>query len=284
MADINETLDAYDDYLRISTKSSLSTIKKYRSVVRHFLLQCHMEFNLKTINAWIATQNRNKSTYIYKYALQHFLNSIGKKNLGDQLVSAKKKPRMKVFNYIPKDRLEKIINSLEGDFKRIAFLQFKTGARISTILTLRAENIDFNISPDFVYIKTGIGKSLSKRSKEVTLRLSKKYEPLFRSWIPKHWGFIFLHDAEKLTDEELLAKVENVRRQYDDKLAEAGKWHNVDGFSSHYLRHLYADYYLKAGGDPIYLQKLMGHSDIKTTMGYVSVTDLMAERTLKMME
>jgi len=39
----------------------------------------------------------------------------------------------------------------------------------------------------------------------------------------------------------------------------------------HILRHTFATHYIKNGGDPFSLQRLLGHSDIKTTMIYVNL-------------
>ena len=39
----------------------------------------------------------------------------------------------------------------------------------------------------------------------------------------------------------------------------------------HILRHTFATHYIKNGGDPFSLQRILGHSDIKTTMIYVNL-------------
>ena len=39
----------------------------------------------------------------------------------------------------------------------------------------------------------------------------------------------------------------------------------------HLLRHTFATHFIKNGGDPFSLQRLLGHSDIKTTMIYVNL-------------
>jgi integrase len=261
------------------------TIDRYTKVVRRFLLAHNMQFNIDSMNKWLTEQNRNKSTYQYKYALKHFLLSLGRKDLAEQIAKAKKQQRKKVFKYVEKETMERIINTLTGVFKKMAFLQLKTGARFSEIATIRAENIDFNIHPTVIYIKIGVNKSLTKGSKERNLKISKKYEHLLRKWISKPWGYIFLDQkCETYTDKQLLTHLENIRRYYDKELNKAGSWHNIDALSSHSLRHIYADYFLKAGGDPIYLKNAMGHSKLDTTLGYVSIDDRKVDEVINRME
>ena len=284
-SDPSVAINNFRDYLTTSTTMSPRSIQKYVSIVRRFLLDCNMSFNLSTINTWISQNNRSKSTYVYKYALKRFLLSLGKKQMAESLVPAKKHPRKKVFKFIPKETLSQIINSLEPKYKALALIQFKTGARVSEVLTIRAENIDFDINDNFIYITIGVNKSQTKGSKERIIKFSKKYESFLRSYIRRPFGYLFLPEsAESLPSEKLIRLIENNIKYYDSALSKIGKWHHIDGFSSHYLRHLFADHFLKAGGDPVYLQKALGHEKIDTTMRYVSIEDSMVEDTMLRME
>jgi integrase len=282
---IDEALQQFEDYMKINTSSSHLTIKKYKGVVRRFLLYCGMSFDVNKINEWLTKVSKDKNCNYYRYALQHLLISVGREDLVSGISKSRAKPRQKVFRYVPKETMQKIINSLDGVYQKIAFLQLKTGARVSEIITLRAENIDFGINPSLIQIKIGVNKSLSKRKKEKTLYLSKKYEDLLKSWIIRPFGYIFLpNEYEPLNEEQIFPKIETIRREFDRKLAELGKWNHIEGLSSHYLRHLFSDYFLKAGGDPVYLQKALGHARMDTTMGYVSIAEQMVQKVIMGME
>lgn len=284
---ISEVLGKYEDYLNISTSASFRTVKKYVGVIRRFLLTTNMEkININDINQFLYDNTKNKRCNYYKYAFKHFLVCLGRKDLIDKLATMSKKPRKKVFKFIPKETMQKVINSLPGIYQKLAFLQLKTGARVTEIMTLRAENFDFNIDDRMIYIKVGVNKSLSKRNKEKNLYLPKKYEHLILRWLNcRTFGYVFLpHDYETMSEEVLHTKLDSLRREYDRKLAEAGKWYHIDGLSSHYLRHLFADYFLKAGGDPVYLNKAFNHSKMETTMEYVSIEDQMVKKTIEAME
>ena len=283
---IDQLLEMFDDYLKISTTNSISTNENYHRVARAMLLDNNLEWsNIEKINAWIARKSKDKNTYHYRFAIKHFYISQGRKDLSELVVATRRPKRKKVFKFIEKSVLQEMINNLPAKYRKIAFLQVKTGARIGSVLTLRAENIDYNIREKLIYIKIGVGKSLSKRDKEITLRLSKKYENLLKGWTPRPYGFMFLKpECESMDESDLRKNVDNFRRQYDRELNKVGKDKGIEGFSSHYLRHLFADYFLKSGGDALYLKQLFGHAKFETTLGYVSIQDKMADEALIKME
>lgn len=284
--EIEDKIKNFEDYLTINTNSSFLTIKKYKAVIRRFLLTTNLSFSIDNINNWLIEVSKKKNCNYYKYAFKHFLISIGRKELIDKLPMIRKKPRKKVFPFIPKETMNKIINSLSGLHQKLAFLQLKLGARVTEIMTLRAENIDFRINPKMIQIKVGINKSLTKRNKEKTLYLSKKYETLIHKWLNgKTFGYIFLKpEFEHYDEETLITKLDSIRRDYDNKLTKTGEWYHVNALSSHYLRHLFADYFIMAGGNPIYLKDLLGHSKMDTTLDYISINNLEAQKVLLQME
>jgi len=285
MKDIKDILLEFEDYLKVSTTSSITTIKKYKSILRLFLLDTDMKLTMTKINTWISEKNRTKNTYVYKYAIKHFLESIGKRSWAEKLIVAKRSKRKKTFKYIAKSTIEKILNGIPKKYQGLALLQYKTGVRYSEAATIRAESIDFEINDKFISIQIGKSKSLTKGSKERTINLHKKYETYLRRYIKKNFGYIFLPEkCEDLSDEKIIGYLNNMLTDYNEHLNKVGNYYHVDGLSSHYLRHLFSDNFLKAGGDPVYLQKALGHSDIRTTMGYVSVQSQMVEKALMNME
>jgi integrase len=286
VTDIKEVLKTYEDYLRISTNSSPLTVQKYMSTVRKYLLDTAVAHtDIQKMNEWISNNNRVKSTYAYKYALKHLLLCYGDKQGAIDLVSPKKRPRKKIFNFVAKGTMQNVLNALPGIYRKLAFMQIKTGVRFQEAATIRAENIDFEISPTLIYITIGVNKSLTKGSKERKIRLSKKYASLIASWMPRKFGYLFLDTkCEHMSQEELYIHLDTMRRYYDRELEKAGRMYGAESLSSHYLRHLFADYFLNSGGDPIYLQQVLGHKKLDTTMGYVSIADKRADEALLKME
>jgi len=282
ISEIEKLLIDYRDYLESNTNCSVQTISKYYNAVRQMLLNTSCKWDdIKTVNSWLSKKSKESNVYLYRYAIKHFYLANGRKSLGEDLINPKPKKREKVFKYIKKETVQQIINQLPVKYRKLAFLQYKTGARVGSILTLRAENIDFDLHDKLIYITIGVNKSLSKGSKEIKLRLSKDYEMMLRSWISKPFGYLFLSEKfENYDDETLMKKLDTIRRSYNDSLARIGRFHEISGLCSHYLRHLFADNFLKSGGKIEYLQLILGHSKVETTMRYVSIGDQMADEAI----
>lgn len=282
---ITEVLDQMREYMDIRTNTAESSKRKYFRITRLFLLGTGMKFTINDINIFIKSSNKGKNCYNYKYAFKHFLASIGKPQLYNNLVSVRRKPRKKVFKYIPKPKLQRMINMLPKKYRFMAVLQYKTGTRFQEVATIRAENIDFDISPKLIYIRIGVNRSMTKGSKERKIRIVKKYEDMLRSQVSTPFGYIFLKKEFESYDEiEIITPLDTIKRGYNDNLNRVGNMEGVPGFSSHYLRHLFADEFILAGGTVDQLKNIMGHKNMDTTLEYVSVGEAMADVTLLKME
>jgi integrase len=284
---VKEVVEIYVDYLKINTKSADLTVNKYKNIVRRYLIDSLVKYDdVKAMNEWLTQKNKDKSTYAYKYALRHLLMAFGKNEDADEhMAIARKMPRKKVFHYVPKTTVKNIINALPGELKKLAWIQVKMGARFREAATLRVENMDFKKHDQLIYIYIGVNKSQAKGSKRRSLRVSQKYAPMLRSWIKRPFGYLFLDPKyENVTPKELNTHLESLNRKFDEELERVGRAFGVEALSSHYLRHIFADYFIESGGDPVYLQEVFQHAKIETTMGYVSTASKKADEALLRME
>jgi len=284
--DFQKSLDQFKEYLDLNADNlALSTQIKYYKILRHFLLSCREEWTIEKINQFISSSNKLKDCYIYTYAFVPFLVSQGRKDLIDSLITVKRRPRKKVFRFVDKEIAAKIINKLSPKYRYIALLQIKAGARFREAATIRIENIDFNKGDKLIYITVGAGKGKSKGDKQGYIYLSKRYESLLRSLITRPFGYLSLEDrVEGFSEEQLDSYLNNMLRKYDRELNTLGLNEGIEGFSSHYLRHLFGDYFQKAGGSIFELQKLYRHARIDTTLGYSSLGESSAIDRLSNME
>jgi integrase/recombinase XerD len=138
----------------------------------------------------------------------------------------------------------KFIKQIHKDIlSRFLFSCF-TGLRISDIKNLKSENISNNIL-FFTSIK-------SNTIQRVQMNLS----------------------AQKYIDPVYLFHGDYTEEYFNRELKEIAKFLNINKkISFHVSRHTFATNYLICGGNVVNLQKILGHSEIKTTMLYVHIVD-----------
>lgn len=285
MEAIEEYIDPFKNYLELNENLSILTKDKYVSCVRKFLLECGQSLTMKKINEYV-----KKKAQQDKYAIKKFFISIDKQHIADKLVTPRKKNRERDYKYIPKEKINRLVNFLTGKYKYMAFFQYKTGCRVHEVLTLRIEYFDFDKDDQVIHIDIGGGKSLTKGNKKRTIMLykgkNKEYERLVRRLFRgRTFGYLFLNEgAEFLKGKPLVNVVENQRRYYNIALGKAGKYFSIERFSSHYFRHLFADEFRKKNKDITYLKDVLGHSKLDTTLTYVSITHDQARNGIILME
>ncbi|MEZ5428744.1 MAG: tyrosine-type recombinase/integrase [Pyrinomonadaceae bacterium] len=152
----------------------------------------------------------------------------------------------RLLNYRPKTFAQKRLYAM------ICFA-FDTGARIEEILNLRREDIDFD---NLLVLVTGKG------DKERILPISIECR--------KHlYKFLRLHEYQMA-----FPKRNGERQSYRTALQlfkTLCKKLHITGVrtSWHTIRHTMASHYVRDGGNVLYLQRILGHSDLSVTKIYV---------------
>lgn len=134
-----------------------------------------------------------------------------------------------------------------------------TGIRSRTLLNLKVKDLDFNNGTIFL--------EKTKTSKQYYIPMSSALKQTL-----KHYLSLFDHDmdsyvflslyGEQLTRESLKQTI----RDYNLK-------HGVSKTSVHLFRHTFAYNYLRNGGNVIFLQQILGHSNLETTKMYLHITN-----------
>jgi site-specific recombinase XerD len=128
-----------------------------------------------------------------------------------------------------------------------------TGIRIDEALTLQRSKIDLDNMLLTVY-----GKGRKERVVPFSVELRKVL-----------WKFLTMHPNELVFSNRDGGKLRyrNMLRDLQTRAADLG----ISGkkISFHQFRYGYALNFIREGGDPFHLQRLMGHSSLATTMGYV---------------
>ena len=206
----------------------------------------------------------------------------------------------KRIKHYSREQVKKLYSAVKDDifFYTVLKLTLSTGLRRGEVLGLSWDDIDFDNM--IIYIrrqvtkteeygttfKDGLKNLGSQRtvivSKEV-LNLLKRYKvnyynPLYNNCQGNKFGanliFIKRKDSEPINPD-------NFYKEYKKIIKKAG----VPKLTFHQLRHTFATLHLEEGISMKMLQKLLGHSSIKTTMDiYTHITSKIDEDTREIME
>lgn len=267
------TLKAY----RIDLEQYLLYIKNdalLKSKIEEYITELHKKYKQKTIKRKIASIKA-----FYKYLEEEELlegsNPFAKIRV--KFKEAESLPRIisrndieKLLNYMYKKMNESEHGiELERDLS-IVEMFFATGARVYEISNIKVRDVDLD---------NGIIKIFGKGSKEryvqigneEILRLMKAYYKKNQKRINES-GFFFINRQGKRFSEQ------SIRRMIRKYSNQAGITVCI---TPHMFRHSVATYLLEEGVDIMYIQKLLGHSSIKTTQIYLHVASKKQMEILK---
>lgn len=176
-------------------------------------------------------------------------------------------PRIKISRFRLKEKAEnikyldswetaqKIIDNSAPHLKPIIYTALFTGLRLSNILNLKWEELDFvnNVINIKVKDKTKDG------GKNLSIPMIDKLVKILSSQ-PKINAFVFNYNEKPIT---------TIKHSWHTALKKAG----VPYTNFHTLRHTAATWILKKTGNLKLTQQILGHSDIKTTTKYAHVLD-----------
>lgn len=197
--------------------------------------------------------------------------------------------------------VNKVFSQLEGTHLLMAQLQYSAGLRISELIRLRMQDIDFE--QGVVIVRRGKGGKdrstlLADSLREGLERHIERLRPLFEEdrkngvagvFLPpsvenKHpkageqWGWQWLWPSKQLSidprsEDQLLMRRHHVAdRGYGKQLKLAAKHAGLrKNMSPHVLRHSFATHLLEDGADIRTVQDLLGHKSVETTQIYTHV-------------
>lgn len=148
---------------------------------------------------------------------------------------------------------------------------FATGMRISELLGLKKEQVDYDGKKIFI---KGKGKKerfvyLTDRSiRQLKLYLDLRQDNLQYLFVPLR-GRNAGADNKSISTNYLQAKIKNYRETLGINVPT----------SAHSFRHGFATYLAESGANPAAIQILLGHESLDTTTRYVHASDKYAEKT-----
>lgn len=212
------------------------------------------EADAKSYIFYLKKRDKSASFICLAIASIKFLFRIINKNLN--IESPKRERRIPVV--LSKEEIQKLILNIKNlKHRLITELLYSSGLRVSEIINLKKSDIDFRNG-------TGIVKQ-GKGNKDRIFILSEKllakiyYHILLRE---DDNPYVFEGRKGKLTKRTIQAVIKKAARK-------AGINKHVH---PHTLRHSFATHLLEQGTDLRIIQKLLGHSDIKTTQIYTQIS------------
>lgn len=236
---------------------SKKTVKSYLFSVNKFLKYSkNRGLNSHTVKEYIIKhlEMQNPSSVAKdSFAIKFFFENV----LNEKLFIPTIKRNKTLPDILTIEEIRKIINIVENiKHKLIIKLLYGTGLRVGEIVELKKENLNFN--EGLIHIQLAKGKkdrfvkipiSLSEDLENYCKLNSKKY--LFES---NRGGKLTIKSIQKIVKNSA-KKAKIKKRVYP-----------------HLLRHSFATHLLEAGTDLRIIQKLLGHSDIKTTQIYTHIS------------
>ncbi len=216
--------------------------------IKDYLHYCHM--NLRLSEATLHSRIN---------ALKFYYEGVLKREKFFWAIPRPKKP-LQLPKIISKEQIALLINSIENTkHKTVIMLTYACGLRVSEVVSLKLKHI--NGERRLIYIERGKGKKdrVVSLSPNMLIMLREYY----RKYQPKDYLFEGQFENEHLSERSMQQVIQKAKNKAGIK--QQG--------SMHLLRHSFATHLLDKGIDVTFIQKLLGHNDIKTTLKYLHVTN-----------
>ena len=280
MSKLSELINEFLRYLLIDKGYSNNTIESYKRDLEKFLefnkdidinnisnddLKKYIKhLNTEGLNEKSIARNISSLKSFYKFLLQ---SKITKENPSDALFLPKIKKSLP--NTLTEDEVLKLLDiDLSDNFsyrnKAMLELMYATGLRVSELINLRLQDIDF--SQDII-------RTFGKGSKERIIPIGDYAKDYLKKYVYEYRGsmlkresseYLFLNNhGKKMTRQGFFKIIKKIAKEKGISKE----------LSPHTLRHSFASHLLKYGADLRTIQELLGHSDISTTQIYTHITN-----------
>lgn len=140
----------------------------------------------------------------------------------------------------------------------ILYTLYSSGLRLGEILKLKLEDVLFDRNQLFI--------NGAKGKKDRVVMLSERLKDMLRLYLDEYQPIYWLFEGQDRQGPYSERSVQNIVK------ASAKKAHLNKRVTPHILRHCFATHLLDGGVNIRYIQELLGHKDIKTTLIYTHVS------------
>ena len=253
-----KTFQILIDYL-VNIKRFKLTDITFENVTREIIIEFlnYLEEDKKNS---IRTRNQRLACIksFYQYCAIDEIDNID--NIRKILSIKAKKEVKKIINYLTEEELQKLFNSIDTSTNKgrrnliLLTLLYDTAARSNEIVNLKIE--DIHLEEKYI-ILTGKG------NKQRIVSMMEQTKKLLINYMKENHienGYLFNINGNKMNNEfirDVIKTINSLNKQ----------------ISPHTFRHTRAVHLLDKGVNVIYIQELLGHTSINTTMEYAKVIE-----------
>lgn len=278
--DLQQNIGEYLDYCKFRKELDFNTLKAYRIDLRQFfefagkgmpdrriieayITELHKKYRQKTVKRKIASL---KAFYTYLEE-QELITESPMRRIRTRFKEERILPRI-----IPRREIEKLLNVMYRQLKSgkgkktilrdlaVVEMFFATGARVYEVANIKIENMDLSSGIIRFMGKGGKERVIQIGSREVTVLLRQYYTE--NKEVIRRCGYFFVNQNGNRFSEQ------SIRRMLKQYTKSAGIERNI---TPHMFRHSFATYLIEEGVDVSCVQRILGHSSIKTTQIYIHI-------------
>lgn len=244
---------------------SKNTVENYSSCIKHFFSQSTKDhpknINEQDIKDFLRNITEVNTQRNYHSAIKKFYDiCLNQKNKFKYIPYAKKNQKLPIVLSV--DEIQKMFSVCENlKHKVILALLYSCGLRVSELINLKWDHIDRS------RMIINIIQAKGNKDRQVGLndKLIKILTDYYREYKPKEYILNGQFPNKELRYSE--RSVGEVVKQLATKAAIDNK-----RVYTHLIRHCHATHLLENGTDLSIIQKLLGHSNIKTTQIYTHIS------------
>ncbi len=209
---------------------------------------------------WLRTQHKSEATiHIYYEAIKYFLRLHG---LAERLPLMRfKRSTAKLPTILSQEEIGSLLSNCASlKYKTVFSVIYSAGLRVSEAANLRMKDIDF--TRKLIIVRNGKnGKDRYTLLANETISLLKRY---FSVYHPQDFVFYGKEVFQQIS-------VDCIQKHFKKLITDNGLDKSLH---VHTLRHCFATHLLENGTSLFYIMKLLGHSNIQTTMVYLHMESL----------
>ena len=257
-----EFLKKLEVELKIS-KNSQYTIRNYLKANRDLLEYCKKnpeqvtQDDLKSFMAEKLAEKASISTIMFLSAVRYAYSNILKNDISAGIKRPKKEKKIPVV--LSKDEIKLLLGSLVNKKSKLMLsLMYACGFRVSELINLRVQDIDFENKVG--HINQAKGKK--DRAFNIPEFLAQDLREQVEKQKAENQEYMFTSKNGQLTSR-------NLQKIVKTAVQAAGIQKDVH---PHTLRHSFATHLLENGVDIRKIQELLGHTDLSTTQIYTHIS------------